>query len=127
MYSKSWNNKNKSEKCGLKVYITWFTTFTNWNVWNSEIAHDYLLFCCIYKSLGQIGGFRRAIKWAKQEKIYYLSLNEIKTFLKKYKPYKGIKKIYIWLHVNIVICDYLFPKFLYKIYNKLITLNKPKN
>ncbi|WP_033160228.1 hypothetical protein [Mycoplasmoides alvi] len=104
-----WNSRKNNIFQTMKIYTKWFTSFPEWNIYNSQEAFDYLTYFCIYQSVGEMGGFRKAIKWSKIENTFFPSLKEIKIFLKKYKPYKGFKKIYFWLHLNVPICDYLLP------------------
>ncbi|WP_052664059.1 glycosyltransferase family A protein [Mycoplasmoides alvi] len=113
-----WNSKQNTTKDEIKIYTKWFTTFENANIFNNNLIKDYWTFCCIYKTMSQVGGFRRMKKWCIKQKINYPSLKEIKSFLHKYNPYVNVKKIYIWLCINISICDYLFPIF-YKLIIKL--------
>ncbi|WP_033160241.1 hypothetical protein [Mycoplasmoides alvi] len=108
-----------SLKKRLQIFNEWFTSSKIFNIYTSHVAKEYFNWIIIYNAIPTIG-FRKTINLAKNINETSPSLKDIKNFIKKYKVFNGIKKIYIYLMLNNFLLDFLLGRFC----NKFIAKHK---
>lgn len=96
----------------LKLFNEWFVAFENCNIDNCSDLRDYWLYLFVYNAIGQFNGFRKAIALFEADGAAHPDLREIKSFFKRHRPYRGVRKAF----VKLCLAGKFFDVFLTKLY-----------
>lgn len=111
---KSKNDLSKQFNLRLIPLEKWFTTFDNYNIYNSSVARDFWHWLCIMLSINT------GVEISRKNIKFFPTNKECKRLIKKYNLFKNERLSFLKLiYIYIVLSSKLLDRLLSKIYRKL--------